>query len=230
MLVLVAGVLVCSAQATILIDNFTTGFNSGATNTAFYYDTVAVGAIGGHRYVNHRFTANPLNRTIFTDVNAAAPGHLFIEAGSGVDGQAFVVWGGRIIGAPTSGPGGLPRGNFDGIIPNVNLTGEQGIQVDYINNDQNSTGIYVEVYDGTNLAFLNFAPVAAGNGSYFAPFSSFTSIGAVNMAAVKLIAVGVDLPNGNDITLTRVAAVPEPATMTMLGLGLAAFVARRKRN
>lgn len=231
---LLAGVLlVCGAQANILIDDFTSGFNSASTSTGFYYDTVAVAAQGGHRYVDHRFDANPLNRPILTDVNAGVPGHMFIEAGSGVDGQSFVVWAGRINNVPNSGPGVVSRGDFAGIAGSLDLTSELGIQVDYINNDQSSTEIYIEVWDSNfNVNSALFVPVAAGNGSYFAAFSNFVIFQGtgVDYSDIRGIAVGLDLPTGNDITLTRVEAVPEPATMTILGLGIAGIAAQRRRK
>jgi len=229
-MVLVAGVLVSAAQATILIDDFTSGFNAGSTTTDFYYDTVAGNAIGGHRYVDHRFFGNPLVRPISTEVNAFTPGNMFIEAGSGVNGQAFVVWGGRIINAPDSGPGALSRSNFFGL--GVDLSGEAGIRVDYINNDQSSTELYIEVWDSNfNVNSVLFTPIAAGNGSFYADFSSFVVFQGtgVNLADIQGIAIGLDLPTGNDITITNVEAVPEPATMIALGLGVAALAQRKRK-
>ncbi len=226
-LVLLAGVLAGSAHA-ILIDDFTSGFAGATTTTGAYYNTVSANSIGGHRFVNHIFNSNPLNRPISTDVNAAAPGHLFIEAGSGVNGVSAIGWGGS-LNVAASGSGNIAFTNFNGL-GGVNFSNELGINVDYINNDQSSTTFFLQILDtADNLSVGSSVAALAGNGSVFLDFSNLS--GSANLANVDAIVVVVGLPNGNDITITRVEteAIPEPATLAVLGLAAAA-IARRKRK
>ncbi|MDI9636790.1 PEP-CTERM sorting domain-containing protein [Kamptonema cortianum] len=230
LMIVAAGACVSAAHAAFLIDDFTSGFNGMTTNSSFYYDTVAPAALGGHRYVEHRFFSNPLGRPITTDVNVGFPGHMFIESGSGVSADVFLAWGGRLnAGVPTSGAGGLTRGDFFGLVPRADLTNEAGFVIDYINNDQSSTSLYLEFWDSNfNVDFVFVGGVAAGNGSVFVPMASFGN--TANRADIRGIALGVGLPNGNDITLTKVEVVPEPATMAILGLGALALARRKRRS
>lgn len=222
--VLLAGVLICGAQANILIDDFSTGFNGATTIANAFYTTPSAGSLGGFRTVEHTFFSNPLSRPISTDVNSVVPGNLFIEAGSGVNGMVTVSWGGSTT--PASGTGSLGSNNYNGL--GLDFSGLTGLQVDYLNNDQSSTLFRIAIIDqADSVAASSAVGVAAGNGSIFIPFGTIGN--SVNLSNVKVLALNTFLPNGNDITLTNVEAVPEPATIAVLGLAAAAAL-RRKRK
>jgi hypothetical protein len=225
-LVLLAGVLAGSAHA-ILIDDFTSGFAGATTTTAAYYNTVSANSIGGFRYVDHQFSSNPLSRPIATEVASAVPGNMFIEAGSGVNGSVTLAWGGATSSA--SGSGLLNSSAFSGL-GSLDLTNELDFEVGYVNNDQASTQLLMFVYDGANaLSSTPLQNAAIGSGTLNFSLASFS--GTADLTDVKIVGIALLLPSGNDITLTRVEteAIPEPATLAVLGLAAAA-IARRKRK
>lgn len=231
---LIAGAIALGsyAHAVVLLDDFTSGFATVSTTVDANY-SVNAAVPGGHRSIAHDFNANPRNRSILTDLNQSLPGFFFIEAGSNVDGAVDIFWAGRVnTGVPNNRPFLFDFSDFAGLAASggaADLSSLNAFRVGYVGNDQPSTTLVMQVKDTSgNISVFSGTPIAAGNGSADIFFSSFT--GSASFAAIDGIHLRVVLPTGNDVTLTSFEAVPEPATMVALGLGAAAFAARRRRK
>ena len=223
-LFLFAGITACALSHALVLDGFTDGFASNSTKVDFNYD-VSASVPGGIRSIDHAFTANPNNRNILTELLANDPGRFYIESGSNVNGAVNLYYGGGALpGTPNSRPLDFP--DFNGL-GGVDLSSFSAFKASYLGNDQNSTTFAMRVFDGTNTGVFTGTPVAQGSGMVLIPFAAF--VGGVNFANVDKIHLQVGLPDGNDITLTNFEAVPEPATMTLLGLGAVAMLRRRKK-
>lgn len=208
--------------ATLVIDDFTTGPYSvvltanGSMATAFQDGTM----LGDTRVTRLFVEANPLNR----DISLVISDH-FAVSDSGTLADSWVRLG---YGYRQSTSGGLEVDEL-----NENMTGHSAFQIDFLANDLTND---VKVYAGTwNGASLNLSTATAqaigGNAvasSLLIPMTSFT--GTADFSDIDVIVFEFDNMASGDFALSSVSAVPEPATLMAIGVGITGLLARRKRN
>lgn len=70
--------------------------------------------------------------------------------------------------------------------------------------------------------------LTSGTGSVVIPFSSI-NLTNINLASVDGVVFRAFMDHSQDVTITRLNAVPEPASMVALGAGLLALLRRSRR-
>lgn len=219
--------VVGSAHA-VVIDDFTTGlFSASYGGNAYFTGGATVpNAVGPLRYHSTKFNANPLFAQTFIDM--LGDGKTYIETGPGVDAEVTLAWAGGLTSGTGSFGGGSLNANQFTAIP-ANFSGYTGFEVGYENADQNFD-LVMGFIDTTNNVFEWSAPVTvtAGTGSVVVPFSSI-NLTNINLASVDGVVFRAFMDHSQDVTITRLNAVPEPASMVALGAGLLALLRRSRR-
>lgn len=88
--------------------------------------------------------------------------------------------------------------------------------------------VTVHLSDGINTASHTIALNSPGAQQLLFSFSDFSDIGLVDLASLQSIQFDLDPGFGVDFRITQIIAVPGPAGIALLGLGLAA--PRRRRD
>jgi len=214
-IILLALAITGSAAHALMIDDFSTGNINDSITSGNNVLVTAATVPGGFRYTNNIIDANPLNRSHSVIVTS---GVFVSDSQTLVDAQAWIAYG---VDA---------NSNFTNDL-NLDLSGNDRFRFTFASNDLPAT-IQMQVYQngfGAPLsAIYNIAPnMILTNQTVEIMFSDFAG---VNFADVDGIGIFIDTTASGDVVLDSFEAVPEPASMVALGLGVAALVARKKRK
>jgi hypothetical protein len=224
--VLAGLVAIAATSHAVVIDNFTSAATAQSGGFDAYVLNFTTGAMGNTRTIQHQVLGNPDLRTVDTFISG---GFASVNTGVNVNSQVQLMWFGQLAsGGQTSDSGLMPITNVMPFSPTVSLAGNNQFTISVAANDLATTKFSMRVWDTTlSNSFTSAAhSVAVGSSTVVIPFSEIAyNLQTNNIGGVALI---MDLPQSNDVTITNVAAVPEPASLSALGLALLAL-RRRKR-
>jgi len=214
-IILVALAIVGSAAHALMIDDFSTGNINDTISAGNSVLVTAATVPGGFRYTNNIIDANPLNRSHSVIVTN---GVFVSDSQTLVDAQAWIAYGADA------------NSNFTNLL-DLDLSGNDRFRFTFASNDLPATiqmQVYEQGFGSVYSTVYNIAPnMIMMNQTVEILFSDFAGI---NFANVDGIGIFINTGASGDVVLDSFEAVPEPASMVALGLGVAALVARKKRK
>jgi hypothetical protein len=216
--VLAAALCVGVAQADVLIDNFSTGpyFKSLTAGTDLNVQTGTM--VGLSRTTLMTVEANPFGQRYELSIGS---GFAVSNSGTNVDGRLSVSYGYQ-----SDGFGGLVTDNL-----NLDLSNQDRLRIRFLSNDRN---LWTTVTLITNGPANTSAVSHLVAGDQYVPFTQdfmlADLVGTTDLSDVDQIEVSFDsLPSG-DFAMESITAVPEPAGLLAIGVGMAGVIARRRRR
>jgi hypothetical protein len=221
-----------SAAWAQIIDPFSTTAQSvistAGTPGTYFLEIAAPEAIGGVRYIEATHVSGPLS--VSTVVSLTAPGTVSFSSDSGTTGWGRVVWDGLDDDSPASA-----------LLGGVDLTASGGTTILLRATADLGATLWLTLFDGSASATSSVAVPAATIlfTDFFIALASFAGVDLTSIDRIELAIAGAGGPTSalganTDVSVDLVGVVspiPEPATISLFGLGLAtlAGLARRRR-
>ncbi|MEJ5171481.1 MAG: PEP-CTERM sorting domain-containing protein [Fimbriimonadales bacterium] len=216
-LAIVSGVALSAlAFPVIVIDDFTTGsFTYTRSTIGTSSARVAGGMLGGTRWTLSNVTENPGGQQLSVVVGA---GLADVVAGDGLRHITEFRYGYTLGGALSDLSADLTAG------------GANALKLSFAGVDGNF-GLLVQMRRtvGAGSQWMNYNTSVGSSAAPFDLIIPYTAFGSFNMSDVDQLILRFSGDPGADLAMTGVEAVPEPATIAALGLGVAALMRRRKR-
>lgn len=86
-----------------------------------------------------------------------------------------------------------------------------------------------EAFDATGASLDVFSPFAVGDGRFDGTTADDVMVGAIHLGGISSLSIYSDSGDW-EVDHVQFATVPDPATMSVLGMGLAGFLARRRKK
>lgn len=204
-----------AANAVSIVDDFSDGPVSVETSTLIPldYDSSLASVVGGTRYLGQSYTG-PAKRS----AAAIADGSLNVSTPSGAVSVTALCYGN--VGSPalfSTEPDWFLSGTND-----LSLNGGT-LRFSFLSNEQPLALKVVMQHDyGYQIFSTNIA------GSQYSPFDVDLNMGS-SLQAFDTMYVQFTSSASGDFELSNIQAVPEPASMAVLGLGALGII-RRRRN
>lgn len=205
---LAVGILFAASYAqALVIDDFTSGPYAVSLQSGSDSADQSGTMLGSERHTYVEVESNPLNQ--YLDFTIAS-GLAITSSGTLLNAYVEILYG------------------FNSDL-NVDFSGFNAFKVNFLSNDLPMTMLVGLGSTSSSQFEVISVPVASGVGfSVTVPFSLFTSFTA--FGDVDFLGFGFDSVANGDYAIGGLEAVPEPATMAALAVGLGALVARRRRK
>ena len=211
-----------------VLEQFTVGVGYSTTNPGFEAGLPLANTIGGRRDFELTYITGGVNRVTSVANIIGSPDQLLqFSNGAGVEGQLVIAYGWGDFGAPPL---------------NTDFSTEDTIQI-YFGSTDKDTQFIVGLASGVVQEFRVYSLSNGYTGLYNIPLSDFPTIDLTDVDSVGF-AFGFESTTGPDdqeptyvanlqltVDLIQTAStIPEPATLTLLGLGALALARRRRRS
>lgn len=188
-------------------------------------------------------TANPTVGD-FTGPGILGTRQVKVDAGPGpvpvASYAGYVGDGSFYVNTSNPGAGVILEYDFTGLTPpgiDIGGSGNTAFKIDFNFLNSGFSGdvpltIFADGGNGESATFTGNITESGSPFAFFAPFDQFVNTPGMGDTVVKLVFLfnNTNIPNV-DFEITRVAAVPEPSTLALAGLGLAfGCVAVRRRQ
>ncbi len=207
-----------AANALIMVDDYNTGGGSGSINSGSGYFFQNGTMIGGDRLNYLEITGNNIGLSFDVDVLS---GIISMSKQPGVSGIGQVRYGYQPSGQTSA---------FQDL--NMNFSGENQFKVTVLSNDLvgNLRLRLRSSSANAGMFLISTKAIAGGINSPTDVTWDYSEFAGMNFSDIDQVILEVATGTGGDIAFDNLRAVPEPATMILLGGAAVAALARKRRK